>query len=551
MALRSRYLSEPLIPSPGYGRLFTNNILALGQQLRDQWLYELPLMFEAVSIYQQMASGRDYKVSGPIRGVTRCIEWMNEATTIQYDGIEFTGFDDFQKRRSVDHLTVGRTLMYTPPDGPLRYLDPTSTYFDFDKKVWYSTYTQEEFPAANVHVNHAFPVGSNGSFMAPLMPVVSSGMLAYLIRDHDKASVDGRRIRDVIIVQGKDVAEQAITAMEQMIKQYTEPDATKHNVPVVHYEQNGNSALSAKDIVGRIGLSEIPENFNRADFEFSYVNEIAAALGISLRHFWNSEKATNRALEEVQEARQAQKGPSYFVRNEERIFNNKKIVKRFGRDVRVNFIEEVDVQSRETNAKVLKMYAEAVGLLNNLAPGRIDVKALISFLQRDEILPVDVELVMEGKPNSSVIKESDQETTPGNGNTVTEGNPGVQMQKSIELGQDEVTMDLNGRILERRRPTFSIEKALIKEYQEDPEFQKILREEQEVITPDNLLAKAHRYNLEQFLAADPDLREQVIADQAVDIQERAKALTVDSDLSDNDNRLIASLLMEIWAADEQ
>lgn len=551
-ALRSRYMAEPLIPSPGYGRLSANNILNLGRQLRDEWLYELPYMFVATSVYQQMASGRDYKVSGNPRGVTRCIEWMNGATTIQYDGIEFTGFDDLEKRRSLDHLAVGRTLMYAPLDGVLQYLDPTSTFYDAEKREWYSSLTSQKYPAADVIVNHAFPIGSSGSFMAPLLPVVSSGMLAYLVRDHDKASVDGRRIRDVIIVRGKDMADLAVKAMADMIKLYTEPDASKHNIPVIHYEDTGNSPMAAKDLVGRIGLSEIPENFNRADFEFSYVNEIAAALGISLRHFWNSEKATNRALEEVQEARQAQKGPSYFVHNEERLFNNKKIVKRFGRDVRVSFIEEVDVQSRETNAKVLKMYAEAVALLNGLAPGQIDIEALIGFMQRDDILPVDVELIKPGAPKTSVIAGSDPQTTPSKKKDLTQqsANPGPAIQKSFELDYDEITMDLNGRILERRRPTYSIEKALIREYQEDPEFQKTLRDEQDVITSSNLLEKAHQYNLEQFFASDSSQRLTVIEEQDEDVQERLKSITPTSKLNDNDNRLIANLLMRIWALDE-
>lgn len=536
----------------------TNNLLDLGRQLRDQWLYEFPLMPEGTYTYQQMASGREFKVSGSPRGVTKCIDWMNESITKQYDGLEMTGFEDLVRRQALDWLTIGRILMYAPQEGALEYLDPTQTFFDYNTKRWYSTFTQQEYAGADVFVSHAIPIGATGYFMAPLMPVVSTAMLAYLIQDHDKAAIDGRRIRDVLIVQGESLAENIVTSIQKMVNEYTEPDPTKHEIPVAFYESSGQGNIPADQMFARIGLSEIPQGFNRADFDYQYANRLAGALGLSLRHIWNSEKATNRALEEVQEARQAQKGPSYFVRNLQRIFNNKKIVARFGRGIRVSFIEEVDVQSREVNAKVLKMYAESVKLLNDLAPGQIDIQALLAFMQRDDILPSDIDLfnpeaqAVVKKPVSTTASPQDI-PTPMDGNTQQTSDPGPQpqtKQKSIDfdLGYDEVVMDLNYRILERRKRVYSVEKAIYDEYLDDETFIKKAQQDAEPITPVNYLQKAQEYNLQQFLDADPAIKEYVLSLQDPHIAERAKAFTTDKKLTDDDHRILASLLVDIWKA---
>lgn len=508
-------------------------------------------MPEAAYIFQQMASGREYKVSGQPRAVARCVEWLNNATTQQYDGITMTGFDDFERRRAFDWLTIGRTLMYAPLEGDLEYLDPATTFFDYQNKRWYSTLTSQEYPAEDVQVSHAIPLGISGAFMSPLMPVVSTAMLAYLIREHDKASVDGRKIRDILIVQGKELAERALTAMNDMMNNYTEADPTKHRIPVIYYETGGTVSQAAQDIVGRIGLSEIPAGFNRPDFEFAYANQIAGATGLSLRHFWNSEKATNRALEEVQEARQAQKGPSYYVRTEQRIFNNRGVIpRRFGRSVRTTFIEEVDVQSRETNAKVLKLYAESVQLLNSLAPGQIDVAALIAFLQRDDILPADAEIFNpDAPPTQSVIKTPSQAPMPGEETAQQSSDPGASLQKSIDLDYGEVTMTLDGRIVERRNRVYNIEKALSDILEKDSEFIRSVQKEAEVVTSENFLEKAHAHNLELFQQIDPEILEQILSDKPVAQRERAKSFSPDS-LTDDDHRLIASILMEFWTYED-
>lgn len=549
-----RSIFEPLIPAPGHSRLYSTNMLAFGWQLRDNWVHEFPYMAEATYIFQQMASGREFKVSGPPRGAARCMEWLNNAKTVQYDGLVSYGFDDFQRRRALDWLTIGRTLLYAPLEGDLEYLDPVVTMFDYQTRKWYSTLTGEQYDEKDVFFSHAIPLGNSGAFMAPLAPVVPTAMLAWLVREHDKASVDGRKIRDVIMVQGQDLAERVVQAVSDMVKIYTEPNAAEHRIPVVHYEMAGNTNISAKDIVGRIGLSEIPEGFNRNEFEFGYVNEIAGATGLSLRHFWNSERATNRALEEVQEARQQQKGPSYYVRTDERLFNNGKIIQRFGRRTRLSFVEEVDVQSREANARVLKMYAESVGLINNLAPGLINIEALIGFMQRDDILPADIELINKNVSQSSVIKKSDPQNTPGENTEQISSDPGPSMQKSIdddELDYGEITIDRNFRVLERRNRIYSVEKALINEYRNDVGFLEKAREESEVLTTETFLSKAHRHNLETFMNANESSRNAVLAEQPPEVQERLSKITPSSKLSDDDHRALAAVVIGLLSATDE
>jgi hypothetical protein len=536
----------PLIPAPGkrLGYSASYNMIALGGMLRDNWLYDFPIMPEATFIFQEMSSGREYKVAGSARGTTRAIEYLNNTTIRQTDGITFRGFDDYMRRQALDYLTVGRMITYLPEKGPMEYLDPTITHYNYAENIWYSQVDARRFLPDEIRIEQPLSIGSQGAFMSPLAPIMPAAMLSWLVREHDKASLDGRKVRDVFVFQNKTLAESVTTAVEQMIKSYTEPNVTSHSVPVVYADAIGDITVPTADLFARIGISEIPNGFDRDDFTFFYVNEIAAALGLALRHFWNSEKATNRALEEVQEARQAQKGPSYFVRMKGRMLNNSGVLKRFGPSIRMAFDEEVDVQSRESNARVLKLYADAALAINQLAPGLINVGALLGFLQRDDILPADIELFSTTKPRENDIQESDPTPTPDNPKVVAQAPtaPTKPSQKSLDLDYDEVVMDSNGKVLERRTKVFSIEKAIRDEMLQDTAFMEQITFEEQGLN----LATAYQNNLDALQKASPDTLQKLSElFEQTDIT-RLQATADVSKLNDDDQRLLATIALNVF-----
>lgn len=549
---------SPIIRAPGFSRLSIYSILNYGQAIRDQYVWEFPILPGAVYTYQQMASGRELKISGFAKGVSRTIEWLQAAETRSYDGVVYTGFEDFLRRRVLDYLCVGRTVMAAPVDGPLEYLDPTRLSFNLATREWVDMLYGRRFKEADVVLNHPIPVGSSGAFMAPLAFIMPTAMLAWLIREHDKASADGRKLREVIIVQGKELAEQIKSGIEQMIEIYSGADVSKLGIPVVYTEgvSDGSGKLPTKDMIARLGISEIPPNFDRNGFQFEYVNEIAAALGISLRHFWNSEKATNRALEEVQETRQAQKGPSSFVRGEQRLLNQPRMLKRFGSNIRMAFVEEVDVQSRESNAKVLKMYAEAAMVISQIAPGLINLEALFGWLQGDDILPSDIEILNANWKTKLV--NPDEPGTPNQGDdTVQESmnpTPGIvnnTNEKDFtldELGYGEVSMDMNGRILERRNKVLTVEKLIARDLQKDVSYMDSITQAQTPITFSNALLEARKDNLEKFLNIGPDIIVSIGDASSMNENDVARlklVATQQVEADDDDHRLIGHILLKL------
>lgn len=384
--------------------------------------------------------------------------------------------------------------------------------------------------------------------MSPLAFIIPTAMLAWLIREHDKASADGRKLRDVIIVQGKELSENIATAITQMIEFWSGADVSKNNVPVVYTETetNGTSALATQDLIARIGISEIPQGFDRQGFQFEYVNEIAAAMGISLRHFWNSERATNRALEEVQEARQAQKGPSSFVRSEQRAYNQSNVLKRFGKNIRVGFIEEVDVQSRKTNAEVLKLYADSAMTISEIAPGLINLEALFGWLQSDDILPSDAEILNANW--KQVLQNPDRLPTQGQGDgteqTTSDPEPSLISEKSAdELDYDEISMNLDGKILERRRRMVTVQKILMKEMENTVEVE----DSDTVLDFSQILIEAREKNLEKFFSIDRERLQDVLntSSLADDDLTRLLSLSPQTDLTDNDHQKIGHLLLKL------
>lgn len=453
-------------------------MLRYGEQIRDRFIWEYPALPGAVYTYQQMASGREWRLSGSAVGVARAYEWLQNATTRTYDGMVYVGFEDYLRRRALDYIAVGRTIFHAGAE--LTYVDPCYCRWDAQTRVWEDSLNDKKYPVDQVTVNHPIPIGAMGSFMSPLAMIMPIAMLVWLVQEHDKAAIDGRRLRDVVLVVGKDLAENIQSSIESMISAWSGKDPASNEVLMAYTEPSSGVSVRAADLVTTIGVSKIPEGFDRRQLWQQYVNEIAAGIGVALRHFWNgSDQYANRALEEVQEARATQKGPTVFVRSEQRQLNH--FLKRFGRNVRLAFDEEVDTQSQKVNAEVLKLNAEALQIFAGVLGVEINSEAWVAWMQSLGQLPADIDLVTA---KQGVLQTSDQTTAPIGDNAIQPSDEkptswNVDGKKSLALGDDdglehdEVMMDSKGQVIARRPRVFSLDSAvyesIVKTYTPEPE----------------------------------------------------------------------------------
>lgn len=492
-------------------RISPNAMNAVGADIRDTQIWKYPILPGAVSVFQQMSSGREWQIIGKAKAALRAVEWLNNAKRVDpFSGLPVIGFENFLRLRALDFISIGRTSFGLHkrrgnPIPELRYLDPTLLVFQRDlgknqitvpaansvvkevtnsEKCWYHNgyyYRYDE-----VTIDHALPIGTSGLYISPLAYILPAAMLAFLVRDHDTASTDGRRIRDIVVVGSPELSAGIEQAILTQLALYSGGDASKLGIPIV--EMNNLSGQPIKDQVFTMGLSQIPEGFDRESFIFEYVNEIAAALGLSLRHFWNNERTTNRALEEIQEQRQAQKGPSTFVRTEQRLINACGALDLIGggkNSLTFSFVEEADTGSALKNAQVLQLTTTALASVAQVFQASLSLDALLAWMQSIRVLPNDLDLITMGdsEDQESEILGSeghdmpdpseDQQITEAQGTPppkppVPSGAVPPPKTPSPQSGKksagvpdyDEVSVDQYGNIKERRHKIFSTRKML-------------------------------------------------------------------------------------------
>lgn len=180
---------------------------------------------------------------------------------------------------------------------------------------------------------------------------------------------------------------------------------------------------------------------------------------MSLRHFWNNERSTNRALEEVQERRQQLKGPNAFIRYEQRLLN-----RAMPKDTRFAFIEEHDTSQQLTQAQVLKGFVEAMEGVQRVFQASIPLEGYLAWMQSLGHLPHELELVPlvaedsgeapASMSNSALETEgSDPQLMPQDGNeTREEDPPAINLRRSNPFGLSygEIAVHMDGRVLDRR-----------------------------------------------------------------------------------------------------
>jgi len=471
--------------------------LHFGKRLRDHTLNQFPILPGALQVYVDLASTREWTVSGPPRSVARSVEWINYAESINtHTGLVEYGYDAYLKRRVQDYVVVGMTTMASSPDlgdinPPLEYIDPTLLLFDRqmrhtrlangfvkrvkpEEEVWLYDRSRR-IKSKDLIYHHPYPLGSNG-FVSPIMYLLPTATLAWLIRESDSAQIDGRKIRDIFLVADtkiSDAIEQGVLTLLALWEGDSEEDVGIPIIPISGLPPG----QKVSDTFARLGVSEIPATLSREEFIFTYVNEISAALGLSLRHFWNNEKTTNRALEVVQEQRQQQKGPSTFVRTEQRIMNRSGFLKRFGKGretPRFGFVEETDMSAMQSRAVALKDLASALGGISTSLGMRIAPESLIAWMQIEGVLPNEIELIgtetemsrtTSGDPNKKpgeITGESDPDTTS---QPTDEPLSQASTEKALDYG--EIVMSGEGAVLARRHKVYSVAKYLEQDVKKD------------------------------------------------------------------------------------
>ncbi len=492
---RQRYqkeLGSALIRPNGPSTPTPRAILQIGRRLRDEALHQYPILPLAIQVYVELAATREWTVSGAPRNVERAIEWINNAESVNpHTGLVDYGYETLLRRKALDHVVVGMTTFASSDDldeeAPLEYIDPTLLQFRRedrmfqrngfvnrvrpDERVWNYAMSRELRSRDLIH-NYANPLGASG-FTSPILSLLPSASLAWLIRESDTMNIDGRKIRDLILVADPkigDAIEQGIYNLLSLWKGDSEDDT---GIPIISIQ--GMNGQPVRDAFAKMGISEIPETLKREEFTFSYVNEIAAALGLSLRHFWNSERTTNKALEEVQEARQQQKGPNTFVRTEQRLMNRSGFLDRFGtvrKKPRFAFVEETDLSSMKDRAEALKNLATAFGMVMDRMGLFIKPESAVAWFQMENLLPHEIELIDVAL--SGQVINPDQQMNTGD-EVTTEGSPKPtaepvsnetgnteELEKSLEY--DEIVMSgSSGRVIAQRHKVFPIAKFIEEE----------------------------------------------------------------------------------------
>jgi hypothetical protein len=449
----SKAFTNGLVYSPGSGALSrSTNVKALqfGQRLRDEWLFQFPLLGAAVMAYTHIAVSREWTVVGTPRRAAKAVETLNSTRFMDRNGEIHGGWSAYQFRRVMDYLCLGRNAFLKPRGGGsvLQYVDPVEvrnvgqptqgkdrvirarTKYD-SQKTW--NYLDTDWRRDELYMSYASPMSGTGYAPVPLLSILPSARMAYLIREHDIAKADGRKIRDIYIVADEQMQQALADAIVANVALYNGASVTEHGIPIVSAGASGmfDTGVNVGNLFGRLGLAEIDDGLDRSEFWLDYAQEIAAILDLPLRVFWNDPRGSNRSLEKVTQERARRQGPAFYILSEERLINNTGIL---GDRVRFQFVEEADMSLIKDRAEVAKVYAEAIEKLKTAMP-KFSGEAIRSWLQQLGVLPRDEDLLDE----IATISESPvqaEDMVDGDIETMLEEQTADNLESELEVTED-------------------------------------------------------------------------------------------------------------------
>lgn len=440
------------------------------QRLRDVEVWSFPIIPDAIGAYQDLVATHEWAVAGPLENALKAVDYYNQTEVYDlHNGAVYEGLETFLRRRVLDHLVVGRTAfgLYSTSGRAgtrINYLDPTYLHLERREVSDRSRRTPvprretawnyaniERYTPDNLFLNHPKPIGTK-YFVSPLESVVPYGRLGWLLNEHNTASLDGRKIRDILFVSNVDVYDGLLQAIKNVVALWAGADPTSDGIPVV--EVSNPNGADIKNLFSFLGLSSIPDKFEQGDFYNLVAVLTSGAIGLSLREFWQAQGYTNRSVEHVDLQRQQQKGPNAFIRSEQRLLNHRRITSQFGvgdERPRFGFIEESDVQTEETRAKVLKMHAETLKIMRESLGDSILPEEWIAWQQSLGSLPYG--LTIQEDASDSVVVATDQTLNTDPDEERVEGQDSIASLKSAPYGTVLVGREYD--ILDRRVKTFN------------------------------------------------------------------------------------------------
>jgi hypothetical protein len=445
-------LASQGIGAPGKSLYVSSSLLA-ARQMRDTDLHKFPLLPSAVYTFIQIASSREWTVTGKLTPAGRAVEKLNRAVYLDEYGVPHVGWQEFLQRQVLDWLVIGYSTMLVPilkrtartkKYGAINYTDPTqislrsfkqrSSYIVRDhKKVPHSRayyYDNKAWFDDEILFNRAIPTGNAYRPLGPVFALIPTAMLLYLIREHDTAAADGRKLRDIFITYDDNMRTALQQAVEASVAMWSN-DSSNQGLAVVSANIMGGVTAQVRmaDLIHRMGLSEIPEGLDREALWMRAANEISGTLGLPLRVWFEDPRGTNRSLERVNQERSRVKGPAFFNRSMERMINNSGILG----NVRFGFKEEQDLSLERIRADVVETWAKALNYLYNTFGGVVDLSVFWQLLQRNGLVFDDAflsqQLVMlDESPVSSDQLLGGEESTP----TIPEGSYNGPQQQKLE-----------------------------------------------------------------------------------------------------------------------
>jgi len=402
---------RPAFINTGGAANYRSSIL-WGQKVRDTYLHQYAILPGAVTTFVDVATSREWLVAGKPRPASRAVNKLNNAHFTDASGLVHRGWEQFMALLCMDWLTIGRCMYssvniiddewtapeYIDPSRAEIYNDPHAFAVDTHVKWLYSYPNNggtEVIPQDEMFFMDSNRIGSSGAVVGRVSYLLATANLDYLLRQHDEMQLDGRKVREVLMVPagmadqvgaGINVA-MALTAGVDIEESETGPK-TSSGIPIIEIDTAGLQ-MPLRDMIAKLGLSEIPREFSREEFEGRYVREIAATLGLPIGQFWYDPRGTNRSLEQVQQERATLKGPSYFVRSLSRKINQSPILGRTpGTRAVLIFDEETDNTSLKMNAEALDKYADAITKINALSAGNPEMAARwMAFFEQKGLIP--------------------------------------------------------------------------------------------------------------------------------------------------------------------
>lgn len=467
--------------APG-SKLNYRRMMNWSRSLRDEYINQFRILPGAVNAYVEIVSSKTWMLAGHKLAVVRGMERLHESYFVDDLGIEHTGWQNITELLCRDWLYSGRMILHSQQiedmAGPLEYIDSTYltpyTYSSFDtdkainKTVWrLNRATNQQF--IDYNQNEIFyldniTMGYSGLVQGSVPLLLPVAYLDYLVQEHFSAKLDGRKLNDILVVLDNNMAESLQKAFDiaKSNFQLGVAGAGKQNVGVVAVNPQGLTSVSVQDVFARLGLSEIPDNFEHEVFTSEYVREISNVLGLGPSYFWVGDETNSRSSDYMNEERQMKRGPFVFLKKLERLVNDNNLLatnrNSIGRKSNVRLIYEPDQTSVGAERKA-KTFGQWVGGMSALSQIEFteDLKLgqFLAFLQKENILPTDFgvedlftldefEDPHQSKPNITTMKEK---TDPMDMRQTSEDN-------TFSLNYDEIVVDQDGKVLEKRNRLF-------------------------------------------------------------------------------------------------